>query len=161
MNKQAKENYQNLWNEFIEVLPTLVKNGAAGSAKGYTRKLSSLFADIFETTDENPIQTVENHSLEAYEMLKQMYNSQSQAAPDNDGMMPDDDPVNNPSHYQSLCKDGIDCITAMRHAFGDDVVAAFCKCNAMKYIWRESSKGGNESIQKAIWYLNKYLELNK
>lgn len=74
---------------------------------------------------------------------------------------PDDDPVNNPSHYQSLCKDGIDCITAMRHAFGDDVVAAFCKCNAMKYIWRESSKGGNESIQKAIWYLNKYLELNK
>jgi hypothetical protein len=133
MNKQAKENYQNLWNEFIEVLPTLVKNGAAGSAKGYTRKLNGFFTDISKTTD----------------------------IVDKDGMMPDDDKVNNPSHYQSLYKDGIDCITAMRHAFGDDVVAAFCKCNAMKYIWRESSKGGNESIQKAIWYLNKYLELNK
>lgn len=78
-----------------------------------------------------------------------------------DSAVPGNDPVNNPFHYQSFHKDGIDCITAMRHAFGDDVVAAFCKCNAMKYIWRESSKGGNESIQKAIWYLNKYLELNK
>jgi hypothetical protein len=77
------------------------------------------------------------------------------------GEYSDDNPVDNPSHYQSYKKNGIDCITAMQHAFGDEVVASFCKCNAMKYIWRESSKGGNESIQKAIWYLNKYLELNK
>lgn len=75
---------------------------------------------------------------------------------------PDNNQVNNPSHYQSYnTQINIDCITAMRAAFGDEVVASFCKCNAMKYIWRESSKGGNESIQKAIWYLNKYLELNK
>ena len=72
----------------------------------------------------------------------------------------DDNPVNNPSHYQSYVKDlDIDCITAMRAAFGDEEVKAFCKANAMKYIWRSSSKGQNESIKKAIWYLNKFLEL--
>ena len=73
---------------------------------------------------------------------------------------PDDDKVNNPSHYQSMMKDlNIDCITAMRAAFGDYETAVFCKLNAFKYNWRASSKNGNEDIQKAIWYLNKYLEL--
>jgi hypothetical protein len=72
---------------------------------------------------------------------------------------PDDDKVNNPSHYQSYIKDGIDCITAMQHAFGIEATATFCKLNAFKYNWRASSKNGNEDIQKAIWYLNKYLEL--
>ena len=71
----------------------------------------------------------------------------------------DDDHVNNPSHYQSYIKDGIDCITAMQHAFGIEATAIFCKLNAFKYIFRSSSKGGNTDIQKAQWYLNKYLEL--
>ena len=74
---------------------------------------------------------------------------------------PDEDMVNNPSHYQSYLKDGIDCITAMQHAFGIEATAIFCKLNAFKYNWRATSKGGNEDISKAIWYLNKYLELNK
>lgn len=145
MNKQAKENYQNLWNEFIEVLPSLVKNGAAGSVKWYTRKLNDLFTDIFEITDKDPIQTVENRSLEAF---------------DNDDMMSNDDMVNNPSHYQSMMADlNIDCITAMRAAFGEYEAAVFCKLNAFKYIWRASSKNGNEDIDKASWYLKKYREL--
>ena len=74
---------------------------------------------------------------------------------------PDDDQVYSPSHYQSYKKDGIDCITAMQHAFGDEAVATFCKLNSFKYNWRSESKGGNTDIEKAIWYLNKYLELNK
>ena len=79
---------------------------------------------------------------------------------DFDGMMPDDDKVNNPSHYQSMVKDlNIDCITAMRAAFGDYETAVFCKLNTFKYIFRSSSKGGNTDIQKAQWYLNKFLEL--
>lgn len=74
----------------------------------------------------------------------------------------DNDMVNNPYHYQSMEKNlNIDCITAMRAAFGNDEVSAFCKLNAFKYVWRASSKNGNEDINKAIWYLNKYLELNK
>lgn len=73
---------------------------------------------------------------------------------------PDDDMVNNPSHYQSI--DGtlnIDCITAMQAAFGRYETAVFCKLNAFKYIYRSSSKGKNTDIQKAQWYLNKFLEL--
>jgi hypothetical protein len=79
---------------------------------------------------------------------------------DADGMMPDDDKVNNPPHYQSMTKDlNIDCITAMRAAFGDYEAAIFCKLNALKYVWRASSKNGNEDIDKASWYLKKYMEL--
>ena len=73
-----------------------------------------------------------------------------------------DDMVNNPSHYQSMTGGlNIDCITAMRAAFGDEAVTDFCICNAFKYIWRHQSKNGKQDIEKAIWYLNKYLELNK
>ena len=53
----------------------------------------------------------------------------------------------------------IDAISCMRAAFGDNDVKAFCLCNSMKYIFRSSSKGQNQSIAKAIWYLNKFLEL--
>lgn len=71
-----------------------------------------------------------------------------------------DDMVNNPSHYQSMMKDlNIDCITAMRAAFGNYETAVFCKLNAFKYVWRASSKNGNEDIDKASWYLSKYREL--
>ena len=69
--------------------------------------------------------------------------------------------IDHPTHYQSYNPNlQIECIDAMRAAFGDEAVATFCKLNAMKYLWRESSKQGNISIAKAIWYLNKYLELN-
>lgn len=79
---------------------------------------------------------------------------------DGKNIMPDDDPVNNPSHYQSMnAKIDIDCITAMRAAFGDYETSVFCKLNAFKYNWRADSKGENTDIKKAIWYLNKFLEL--
>ena len=69
----------------------------------------------------------------------------------------DEDMVNNPSHYQSLESNlNIDCITAMQAAFGKYETAVFCKLNAFKYIWRATSKGGNQDIDKALWYLEKY-----
>jgi hypothetical protein len=74
--------------------------------------------------------------------------------------IPDEDMVNSPSHYQSYQKDGIDCITAMQSAFGMTATAHFCLTNAFKYLWRHSSKGGMQDIDKAVWYLNKYKELN-
>lgn len=74
--------------------------------------------------------------------------------------MEDGNLVNHPSHYQSYNSNlKIECIDAMRAAFGDEEVAVFCKLNAFKYNWRSSSKGKNTDIEKAIWYLNKYLEL--
>jgi hypothetical protein len=81
---------------------------------------------------------------------------------DEEGMFKDDDKVNHPTHYQSYNpKVNIECIDAMRAAFGDEAVAIWCKLNAFKYNWRSDSKGKNIDIGKAIWYLNKYLELNK
>lgn len=70
------------------------------------------------------------------------------------------DNVNHPSHYQSKSSVQIECIDAMRAAFGNNAVASFCLCNAMKYIYRCETNGGNTDIRKAIWYLNKYLDLN-
>ena len=66
------------------------------------------------------------------------------------------DPVSHPPHYT---QGGIECIDAMVAAFGKEVVANFCKCNAFKYIWRAVHKNGDEDIEKAIWYLNKHKEL--
>lgn len=79
----------------------------------------------------------------------------------NEELFPDKDYVNHPTHYQSYTPNNIECIDAMLAAFGNEAVADFCKLNAFKYIWRASSKGGNQDMSKAIWYLNKYLELNK
>ena len=69
-----------------------------------------------------------------------------------------DDPVNHPSHYT---QGGVECIDAMVSAFGKEAVATFALLNAFKYIWRSDHKGGKEDIEKAVWYLKKYLELKK
>lgn len=84
------------------------------------------------------------------------------SAVDNGSTIVENDMVNNPVHYQSMVKGlSIDAITCMRAAFGDESVIDFCICNALKYIYRHQSKNGKQDIQKAIWYLNKYLELSK
>ena len=80
----------------------------------------------------------------------------------NDSAVTENDMVNNPVHYQSMVKGlNIDAISCMRAAFGDECVKDFCICNALKYIYRNQNKNGKQDIQKAIWNLNKYLELSK
>lgn len=69
---------------------------------------------------------------------------------------PEADNVNHPSHYT---QGGIECIDAMIAAFDKEVVSNFCLCNAFKYIWRTKHKNGEEDIDKALWYLDKYKEL--
>lgn len=61
------------------------------------------------------------------------------------------DPVNSPDHYSS---GNIECIDAMRSAFGDDAVMTYCRIAAFKYIWRADQKGAPvQDVRKAIWYL--------
>ena len=67
-----------------------------------------------------------------------------------------EDSVNHPSHYT---QGGIECIDAMKSAFGADELAVYCKIAAFKYIWRCELKNGSEDVKKAIWYLQKFLEL--
>ena len=65
------------------------------------------------------------------------------------------DPVNNPPHYN---QGAVECIDAIESALGPAGFRAYCKGNALKYIWREEHKGGTESIEKAIWYLNRLVK---
>lgn len=66
------------------------------------------------------------------------------------------DNVNHPKHYAG----NIECIDVMQQCFGTENVKSFCKLNAFKYIWRCQNKNDEvEDIKKAIWYLNKYVEL--
>lgn len=58
----------------------------------------------------------------------------------------------NPSHYKDSCS--LECIQAMRIAYGNLIVCHFCICNAFKYIWRYKNKNGEIDLKKGEWYLN-------
>lgn len=76
-----------------------------------------------------------------YEEQKEKYADQVDVGVDN---------VNNPQHYTN---GQVECIDAIRAALTDEEFRGFCKGNVLKYTWREKHKGGNESLEKAVWYL--------
>ena len=66
--------------------------------------------------------------------------------------------INHPARYSS---GNFECIDVMLDVFGKEAVQHFCILNAFKYIWRAEKKNGVEDIKKAVWYLNKYIELKE
>ena len=66
------------------------------------------------------------------------------------------DNVNHPSHYET---GKFECIDVMVETQGEESVKEYCLCAAFKYLYRHKRKNGVEDIKKAIWYLNKYVEL--
>ena len=68
-----------------------------------------------------------------------------------------EDVVNHPSHYT---QGGMECIDEMIMVFGVEAVKHFCLCNVWKYRKRALHKNGQEDLDKADWYLNKYKELS-
>lgn len=66
------------------------------------------------------------------------------------------DNVNHPSHYET---GKFECIDVMLETQGVEAVKSFCICNAFKYLYRHKNKNGVEDVKKAIWYLNKFVEL--
>lgn len=68
------------------------------------------------------------------------------------------DSVNHPAHYES---GKYECIDVMAEAIGLEDTKGFCLCNAFKYIFRCTKKHTTpvEDVKKAIWYLQKFLEL--
>ena len=67
------------------------------------------------------------------------------------------DNVNHPSHYE--LPGGLECIDVLLATQGVEAVKGFCLCNAIKYLYRHERKNGREDIEKARWYLDKYLEV--
>ena len=66
------------------------------------------------------------------------------------------DMVNKPPHYT---RGGIECIEALASATNDlQGIEAVCTANAMKYLWRWKKKGGVQSLEKAVWYLNRLID---
>jgi hypothetical protein len=65
------------------------------------------------------------------------------------------DQVNHPPHYK---QGDIECIDAIESALTAEEFRGYCKGNALKYIWRERHKGQDESLKKAIWYLERALK---
>ena len=62
------------------------------------------------------------------------------------------DMVNHPPHYQS--DNGIECIDAIRAALGREGFIAYCRGNAIKYLWRDKVNNV-EDRNKAAWYINR------
>ena len=93
------------------------------------------------------------HALHLGMKYQENCNQTKQSASENDM-------VNHPHHYQSYNPElQIECIDAIRAAYGDEDVKSFCLCNAFKYLFRCYDKGRNEDIKKAQWYLDKFMEL--
>jgi len=66
------------------------------------------------------------------------------------------DMVNHPPHYTA---GSIECIDAIRAALGDEGFVAYCRGNALKYVWRGPLKNGAQDLRKAVWYLNAAAEV--
>jgi len=66
--------------------------------------------------------------------------------------------VEHPPHYET---GKFECIEVMEETQGKEAVQNFCICNAFKYLYRHAKKNGLEDVKKAIWYLNKFIELEE
>lgn len=68
------------------------------------------------------------------------------------------DSINHPDHYH---KGGIDVIGFSEKQFSDAELRGFYRMNCLKYITRFDRKNGREDLKKALFYLNKLLDLEK
>jgi len=70
--------------------------------------------------------------------------------------------VDHPDHYNQGGhgnEDNIECIDALAQVLGTDGVAAFCRGNAVKYLWRIGGKENDlRDARKALWYVEKLVE---
>lgn len=72
--------------------------------------------------------------------------------------VPPKEQLNHPNHYN---KGQYECIAVMESIYGIEATMNFCLLCAFKYTWRTNDKDGIQDIDKAIWYLKKYKELQE
>ena len=68
------------------------------------------------------------------------------------------DMINHPPHYNQ--SDEIECIDAIKAALGEEGFKAYCRGNAIKYLWRSELKhsNSNQDWEKANWYINRVID---
>lgn len=65
--------------------------------------------------------------------------------------------IDHPDHYTH---GGIECIDAIEAATtGLEGAEAVCTGNALKYLWRWKFKNGVEDLLKAMWYIQRLIDL--
>lgn len=69
------------------------------------------------------------------------------------------DNVNHPQHYE--LPGGLECFDVMLATHGKEAMESYCLVNAFKYLFRCKRKNGDEDVEKARWYLNKWHELHE
>ena len=72
----------------------------------------------------------------------------------------DEKDYKDPAAYQPTASNTI-TVEFMLETQGVEAVLNFCQCNAFKYLYRAKRKNGLEDMKKAVWYLNKYIELKE
>ena len=72
---------------------------------------------------------------------------------------PEHDNVNHPAHYE--LPGGLECFDVIVATQGIEAAQHFAIGNAIKYLFRQKRKNGLEDVEKARWYLDKYIELSE
>lgn len=98
-----------------------------------------------------------NDCIHGHGVVEHFEMAGSEKAPQQPAKPPKDEEINHPSRYAGS---KYECIDIMLDVFGVEAVKDFCLLNAFKYIWRQEKKGGVDDCKKAVWYLNKYIELS-
>ena len=68
------------------------------------------------------------------------------------------DYVNHPPHYTQ--GGSIECITYLRDSLGEEGFAYYCEGAVKKYIHRWRHKNGVQDLEKAVWYLERMIEMH-
>lgn len=129
-------------------------------------KIKQLIHNLQELVDKHvPINGGIIFTQENWKALKEVLNTfdneirEEEKRHNLNALSPQGEQVNHPKHYQGS---KYECIDVMADVFGKEKTAVFCELNAFKYQWRADKKGASlQDKKKAIWYLNKYIELNK
>lgn len=119
---------------------------------------TSIFYLFFNSKDINFVFNRNEMKPDAKEFPNVFSSTEEQIKNNNKKANKEKDNVNHPSHYAT---GKYECIDVMIELYGIEFVKDFCLGNTFKYLYRAKRKNGIEDIQKAAWYLNKYLSLEE
>ena len=83
---------------------------------------------------------------------------EKKALENDDTLRAAEDVINKPNHYH---KNGIDVIGFCEAQFSKDELRGFYRINVLKYVTRYQDKNGVQDLEKAEFYLQKLIELEK